>query len=173
MRRRAYTIFELLIVVVILGIVGASAVPVLSQSAEATRAASKDEVVRYFEYARSRAMSAGAPVGVRVNISQATLEIIAINDIGVIETITDQISSGSMEANLASDYAGAAIQSFVNGDGSQGNGTVWFDYQGVPHIRDDSSGSFDSLSAQSATLTLSTGVSIGVHAQTGFVEEIR
>ncbi|MFK7759035.1 MAG: Tfp pilus assembly protein FimT/FimU [Phycisphaerales bacterium] len=159
--------------VVILGIVGVSAVPVLSQSAEATRAASKDEVVRFFEYARSRAMSAGKPVGVRIDTAESLLGVVSIDESGSIETISDLISSGAMQVNLPSEYAGASVQSFTNGNAQQGNGIVWFDYQGVPHIRDDSSGAFVSMSNQNAALLLSSGVSVEVHAHTGFVREVR
>lgn len=169
--RKAFTVYELLVVVVIMGIIAVSATPVLSQSIEARQAAARDEVVRLLEYARGRAIATGFPAGVRVDTNESTLRLVTISEAGAIVDLSDPINGASMGANLSLEFAEVQISSFVNGDGNSGTGTVWFDYQAEPHTRDDVSGVFDAIFVQNATITLSTGVSVVVHADSGFVED--
>ncbi len=162
--------YELLVVVVIMGIVAVSATPVMSQSIEARQAAARDEVIRLLEYARGRAIATGFPAGVRVDTSDSTIRLLTINDAGAVVDLSDPINGESMIANLPREFAEVLISSYVNGDGGSGTGTVWFDYQAEPHTRDDVSGVFDAFFIQNATITLSTGTRVVIHADSGFVE---
>ena len=165
-----YTLLELLLIVVIMGILASSAIPVLNQSTRARQGASRDEVVRLFEFARGRAMAGGVPAGVVVDTSDNTLRLVTLDENGEALDMVDPIDGGIKQSNLSNEYAGVVIDSFVNGDGSSGDGVVWFDFRSEPHTRDDT-GAFDSSFSQSATLTLSTGTLIVIHAYTGMVED--
>ena len=166
-----YTLIELLLIIVIMGVLATSAIPVINQSVQARQGASRDEVVRLFEFARGRAMASGVPAGVSVDTTSNTLTLVTLSLAGDIVDIVDPIDGGVKYANLANEYAGVAVNSFVNGDGSSGDGTVWFDFRSEPHTRDDVSGDFDSVFTQNATVTLSTGTLIVIHSYSGLVEE--
>ncbi len=169
--RDGYTLLELMVIVILMGILSATAIPVLNQSTRARQGASRDEVVRLFEFARGRAMAGGIPAGVVVDTSTNMLRLVTLDDGGEIVNIVDQVDGGIKQSSLAIEYSGVAINSFVNGDGTSGNGIVWFDFRAEPHIRDDDTGVFNSVFAQNATLTLSTETLIVIHAYTGLVEE--
>jgi len=166
-----YTLIELLLIVVIMGIVAVSAIPVMGQSIQARQGASRDEAVRLFEYARGRAIAGGIPSGVFVDVNNSTLRLVTLDDDESIINMLDPIDGGIKQTALSIEYAGVSISSFVNGDGTSGSGTVWFDFRAEPHTRNEITGVFDALFAQNATVTLSTGTLIVVHANTGFVED--
>jgi len=171
-RRGGYTVMELLLIVVIIGILASTAIPVMSQSVEARQGASRDEVIRILEFARGRAIASGVPVGVQVDSATARLHLVTLNQAGAVIDIIDPIDGEIKLADLTRDYAGVAINSFVNGNGTSGDGTVWFDYRAVPHTRDNISGGFTAAFSQNATITLSTGTLVVIHANSGLVEEI-
>jgi Tfp pilus assembly protein FimT len=168
---RAYTIIELLLIVVIMGIVASSAIPVMNQSVQARQGASRDEVVRLLEFARGRAIAGGVPAGVVVDTGNGTLSLVPLDSGGAITNIVDPIDGQSKQTNLGSEYAGVLISSMVNGDGNSGNGTIWFDFQAEPHTRNEVTGVFDAVFSQNATISLSTGTQIVVYAGSGMVEE--
>jgi len=168
---RGYTLLELLLIIVIMGILGASAIPVMNQSTQARQGASRDEVVRLFEFARGRAMASGVPSGVVVDTNADTLGLVTLSLAGDIVDMVDPVDGGIKFTNLANEYAGVAINSFVNGDGNSGDGTVWFDFRSEPHVRNENSGVFDSVFSQNATMTLSTGTLIVIHSYSGLIEE--
>jgi len=169
--RRGYTLLELMVIVVIMAILASSVIPVMDQSVQARQGASRDEVVRYFEFARGRAIAGGNPAGVFVDTVNSTLRIVTLNDAGAIIDLDDPIDGRIKEVDLGEQFAGVSIGSFVNGDGVTGNGTVWFDFQAEPHTRDDITGVFDEIFTQNGTVTLSTGTLIVIHAGSGLVEE--
>ena len=168
--RRAYTMMELLLIVVIMAILATSAVPMISKASDARQAAARDEVVRLFEFARGRAMAGGVPVGVQVDTSESSLRLVSLDDSGSIVGLADSISGGEMGSNLNAEFSNVRIDSLVNGDGASGSGTIWFDFLATPHLRNDLTGAFDEAFTQVATLTLSTGGMVIVHADSGFVE---
>lgn len=170
-QRGGFTLIELMLIVVIMAILSSTVIPVMNQSIQARQGASRDEVVRTFEFARGLAIAGGIPVGVSVDTSNNTLGVVTINDAGGIANVTDPIDGQDKLVNLPDQYAGVSIGSFVNGDGNSGNGTVWFDFEAEPHTRDNSTGVFDAAFAQNATVTMSTGALVVVHAGSGLVED--
>ena len=168
--RSGFTIMELLLIVVIMAIIATTAVPMISQASDARQAAARDEVVRLFEFARGRAMASGMPVGVEIDTASSSLRLVTINTAGGIVELADSIGGGTMGSSLTNEFSGVTIDSFVNGDGASGDGTVWFDFLATPHLRNDVSGAFDEVFSRVSTLTLSTGGLVIVHADSGFVE---
>lgn len=160
-----------MVVVVIMSVLASSVIPMINQSTQARQGASRDEVVRYFEFARGRAIAGGIPVGVLVDTTNSTLRVVTLNDAGAIISVADPIDGEIKEIDLGEQFAGVAIGSFVNGDGVAGSGTVWFDFQAESHTRDSITGVFDAIYSQNATVTLSTGTLIVIHAGSGLVEE--
>jgi prepilin-type N-terminal cleavage/methylation domain-containing protein len=169
--RGGFTLLELMVIVVIMAILASSVIPMMDQSVQARQGASRDEVVRYFEYARGRAIAGGIPAGVFVDTTNSTLRVVTLNDAGSIVDLADPIDGGIKEVDMGELFAGVSIGSFVNGDGVSGSGTVWFDFQAESHTRDSISGAFDAVFTQNATVTLSTGTLIVIHAGSGLVEE--
>lgn len=169
--RAGFTMIELMVIVVIMAILAGTVIPVMDQSTQARQGASRDEVVRSFEFARAFAIAGGVPAGVAIDTSESTLGIVTLNDSGAIIPVVDRIDGQIKEADLSQHYAGVTIVSFVNGNGTTGDGTVWFDFQAEPHTRVQSSGAFDAVFNQNATLTMSTGTTITVHAGSGLVED--
>jgi Tfp pilus assembly protein FimT len=169
LRRGGYTILELLLIVVIMGIVSSAVIPVMNQSLQARQGASRDEVVRLLEFARGLAIASGVPVGVLVDMDTSSVGLVKIDSAGEITDVLDPIDGAPKQTVLSDEYAGVVISSMVNGDGTSGNGTIWFDFRAEPHTRDDVSGAFDEAFIQNATITLSTDVQIVVHAGSGLV----
>ena len=66
-------------------------------------------------------------------------------------------------------FRGAAIDTFVNGDGTSGDGVVWFGYDGAPQTR-DADGTVPLPFAEDAVVTFAGGQVITVHMYTGMVE---
>ncbi len=162
---------ELMVIVVIMAILAGTVIPVLDQSTQARQGASRDEVVRSFEFARAFAIAGGIPTGVAIDTSDSTLQIVTLNDLGAIIPVVDSIDGQIKEVDLSQQYAGVSISSFDNGNGTTGDGTVWFDFQAETHTRLQGSGAFDEVFNQNAVLTMSTGISITVHAGSGLVED--
>ncbi len=168
--RCGYTLVELIVVVIIMAILSATAIPVLNQSTQARQGASRDEVVRFFEFARGRAISSGVPTGVSVDTNDSTLTVITLDGSGDVVNVIDPINGGQMTVDISELFAGVETSSFVNGNGSGGDGAAWFDYRAEPHLRNLNTGAFTAEFTQNATVTLSTGSLIVVHAGSGFVE---
>lgn len=167
--RGGFTILELMVIVVIMGIVATTAIPVMNQSTQARQAASQDEVVRLLEFARSRALASGMPVGVVVDTSNSSLSLVTVDADDEVVSVVDQLDGQDKVSDLGMMFSGVSITSMTNGDGVGGNGTIWFDFRAEPHTRDDVTGAFDSVFTQNATITLSTDAQIVVHAGSGLV----
>jgi len=167
--RRGFTLLELLIVAVIMGILAASVLPALAQNRTALEGAARDEVARRFVYARARALAAGAPIGVMTDTPGSSLTIRTLDDAGNPDTLADPIDDAPMSIVLPDQFRGVTLDAFVNGDGTTANGTVWFDYQGEPHTR-TSGGDYDGPFSQNALITLTGGGVVEVHAYSGAVE---
>ena len=170
-RRGGFTLIELMVIVVIMAILSSTVIPVLNQSIEARQGASRDEVVRTFEFARGLAIAGGVPVGVSVDTGNSTLGVVTIDEDGDIVDVIDQIDGEIKRVNLSNQYAGVSISSFVNGDGQSGDGMVWFDFEAEPHTRDEVTGVFDAIFTQNARVTMSTGILVVIHAGSGLVED--
>lgn len=166
-----FTLVELLVVVVIMGIIAVSVLPTVSHASSAQAGVARDEVVRMLEYARARAGTTGEPCGVSVDTNDPGVGILTVGDggDGGIEAVIDPIGNTEKAVDLGSAFGGVSVESFVNGDGSGAAGTVWFDFLSVPHVR-ESDGSFDGWFTQDAVITLSSGAVIVVRKHTGVIE---
>ncbi len=165
---RGFTLLELLVVVVILGIISASVLPTVSHARSAREGGARDEVVRTLEYARSRAGTTGEPCGVGFDMNDSVVRVVMVGGGGV-ETVVDPIGNEEKAVDLGAVFGGVGVGSFVNGDGTGGAGVVWFDYRSVPHVR-EADGDFGGWFEGNATITLTSGAVVVVHKHSGVIE---
>ncbi len=148
-------------VVLVIGIISATAMPALSQMTGMRRAAAGDEVERRLVWARSRAMGTGEPTGVRFDAagdSLATLRIPSAGGVG--QPVPGPGGSNIETVRLPSMFRGVEITSLT---GAPASGEVWFDFDGQPHERAADGGLVGPLSAD-VTVTLTGGGAVLVVA---------
>lgn len=167
--RGAFTLVELMVVVLLMGIVAVTAIPAMGNVRTMREGAARDDVARLLEVIKARALATGSPCGLQVNVSDSTLTIVQLDDSGDIESVTDPLTSNARTLDLPSTYQDVTIESVVNGDGATGSGVIWFDYEANPHTR-SSAGVFESINTEPATIELSSGQVVLVHPYTGVVE---
>ena len=166
---RGHTLLELMIATVIMGILAASVIPTLEQNTRAQHAAARDEVARLTQYARTRAVAGGTPVGVGIDTTDSTIDVRILDAAGTVVTLTDPIDGGPMSSALDDLFGGARLTGFVNGDGDTATGIAWFDPMGEPHTRTDG-GDYDAPFSADAVITVETEHEVVIHAYSGMVE---
>ncbi|MDF1808630.1 MAG: prepilin-type N-terminal cleavage/methylation domain-containing protein [Phycisphaerales bacterium] len=168
-KQSGFTLLELMIVVVIMGIISVSVLPAMSNITTMREGAARDDLVRMIEVAKGRSVASGMPYGLEVNLSTHVVRLVQINSLGETEITYDPLTNGERSVDLPTVYPGVTILSMINGDGDSGSGTIWFDYEATPHTRSES-GSFASLNTETATITLSSREQIIVYPYSGAME---
>jgi prepilin-type N-terminal cleavage/methylation domain-containing protein len=133
MRRRAFTIIELVAVIVILGVMAAVAIPAASASTQTRQRSAALMVARDLRYIRDRAMASGRPSWAAINPGTETITYSETVS-GSVTSITDQATGTQMRSRLGSGsdagwYRGADLGTF---NGSSSTTTIGFDWQGRP-----------------------------------------
>jgi prepilin-type N-terminal cleavage/methylation domain-containing protein len=133
MRRRAFTIIELVAVIVILGVMAAVAIPAMSTSTQTRQRSAALMVARDLRYIRDRAMASGRPSWAAINPGTETITYSETVS-GSVTSIVDQATGTQMASRLGSGsdagwYAGTAIGTF---NASTTTTTIGFDWQGRP-----------------------------------------
>ncbi len=165
-RRRAATLIEVLVVVVIMSVLAATAAPAISTAQDVTRAAAVREVRRVIEYARAHAIASGSATGIIVDTANESITLLVMVE-GNPVPITDGLGSEMPPINLASMFGGADLAS-VSGGLSSGD-SLWFDYDGTPHRRNslgDPLGAID----QEVVYTFASGGTVRVSPVGGMVQ---
>lgn len=168
-RRHAFTLVELMVVVLLMGIVAVTVVPAMDNVQMMRNGAARDDTMRLLELAKARALATGMPNGIEISLNSSSLTLVQINDDGQVESVVDPLTYQSRTITLPITYSGVTIASMVNGDGVSGSGTIWFDYEANPHTREQN-GAFIELNDESALIELSSDEIIIVHAYSGVVE---
>lgn len=158
-----------MIVVLLMGIVAASVIPAMSNVQAMREGAARDDVARLLEMIKARAMATGVPTGLHVDLGDSSLAVVRLSDAGAIETLVDPLTLRDRTIVLPSQYSGVTVSQMTNGDGVQGSGTVWFDYESAPHTRMNDGG-FEAMNSEAVIITLSSGNQVIVHAHSGVVE---
>lgn len=164
-----FTLVELMVVVVIMGIVSVSVIPAMNNISSMREGAARDDLVRYMNVARGRATASGVAHGLQINLSDSSLTIVKVNSLGSVEVVIDPLTSANRTINLSDLYSGVTISAMVNGDGEGGSGIVWFDFESNPMTYDAGTQIF-TISTQSATITLSSDEQVVVYPYTGTLE---
>lgn len=153
LRGNGFTLVEILVVVVILGIVAAMAVPMLSSADDVKLRAAANVVASDMEYAKSIAIGKGISCSVVFNTSNESYKLVDSDD----ATISHPVKLGS---DYVTDFANdSRLRNVVIHTASfGGSSTVCFDCFGSP----DNSGSVV-LKAGTESITIS------VEAVTGYI----
>ncbi len=168
--RRAFTLAELVAVMVVTGILAAGAVPAMRSVESVRERALAAEVQRRLSFARSWAAATGRPTGLRIESSTGALTLVRIAADGDPPTNLPA-ASGAPGASwfIARQFPGAAILSVRHGDNTLGAGTIWFGADGEPQIR-DRNGAFLQEFTTDAQITVSGPSTITVRQVTGMIE---
>ncbi|MFG0314097.1 MAG: Tfp pilus assembly protein FimT/FimU [Phycisphaerales bacterium] len=167
--RAAFTLVELMIVVVLMGIIAVSVIPAIGSVQGMREGAARDEVGRMLEVAKARAIASGVPCGLEIDLNESSLTIVRLSDAGSIEDLSDPLTMRARSVVLPSVFSGVTLSGLTNGDGVGGSGIIWFNYEATPHTR-TSGGALEATNSSNATIELSSGQQVVVHAYTGVVE---
>ncbi len=166
----AFTLIELMMVVVIMSIVAVTVIPAVDNVRVMRAGAAHDDVARLLEVTKARAMASGSPVGLRVDLADSTLTLVEVDPSVGITNLADPLTGADRILRVRETYSDVSIASLINGDGDSGTGIIWFDFESTPHTR-NTDGDFASISDDHAIITLSSGATVIVHAHSGFVEK--
>ena len=134
---RGFTLTELLIVMVLLSILSATAIPALGRLDDAQRSGLLNECERLVMLSRSRAISTGIPSGLEFDLTEQRVAMISLQtDSTGVEPVT-RAGTGTDYISRANAFPGAAIELAgpVDAPVSLGTTTLWFDFDGTPQQR--------------------------------------
>lgn len=167
--RRAFTVLELVFVVMIMGILAAAVIPAMDNLRTMRAGAARDDLIRMIEVAKGRAVASGKPHGLQIDIAGSTVTLMSLDADGDAIADPDPLTGDTRSINLAATYREILLAQFVNGDGVSGSGVIWFDFEANPHTR-TLAGAFATLNDEQARVTLSSGEVVVVHPYSGVVE---
>lgn len=169
-RRRAFTLIEAMVVVVLMSVIAVTVLPALGNLEESRRGAAAEELARLLIHARALAMASGEPTGVQIDLASDSLQLVHITSPGALPTPAIGALGQPEPAVLLSDlYPGVDIVAMTNGDGSGGSGAIWFRFDGLPQVR-NTDGSLVGAFTQDARVELSGSREVYVRMGTGLVE---
>lgn len=168
-RCRAFTLMEVMIVIVVMSLLAIGVVPALSSASGAQRAGAAIEIERMLHLARARAMATSTPHAVRIQTNPSSLQVCWRNpSTGAIAGV---VGGDGLEARpqlLAARFGSTRIRD-VEIDGVTGDsGDIWFAFNGVPELR-NSIGTRIGPATRDARITLDDGSVVTVVAATGAV----
>ncbi len=167
---RAFSLVELVMVIGLLSLISATAIPTLSWMADARAGALRDECARQLRLARASALATGMPHGVSFDLGAGTLTLVRIESSGASPGPALGPTGSPVEpVRLGSRYGSQGVASVINGDGTSGDAVLWFGFKGTPEVR-NASGVVSAPFAQDAVVTVSGGATIVVRRVTGAIE---
>ena len=148
MRNRAFTLVELMVVVVMVSLLAAVVTPGLSAVRGTQQGAGTDEVRRMLRTAQQLARASGRPHGVWVDAANERVRTMQLQADGTVGPALDGLGGDTPVRDLLKDFAGLDLGDVDPGDGDAvSEGVVWFDYRGRPETRNA-----DGSNAQPATV---------------------
>lgn len=154
-----------------MGVIAATSIPAFTSIDQARKAAATNEVERVLIMARAHAMATSRPTGVEISADGSTLSLVEIVESeSEPAAVADVFGAPMQGVDLAGGYGGAIASSLVNGDGSSGTRTIWFNHRAEPQTRSES-GDLVGAFTQDAVITMSTGAKVRVRMISGAVEQ--
>lgn len=170
MCRAGFSLLEAMIVVAIIAILSAVAVPMAASRSEMNEAAASAEVAGMLRTARAIAMATGDVCGVRIDAAGGVVEIVvsesAEHGLAAIESASGE---GSGSAHLRSVYGGIAISSVEGTTRDRGREFIWFGHDGVPR-RAGATGVVAGVAESDAVIGIGEAARVRVHAFSGAIE---
>lgn len=142
MRNRAFTLVELMVVVVMVSLLAAVVTPGLSAVRDTQQGAGTDEIRRLLRTAQQLARASGRPHGVWIDAQSEQVRMMQYESEGSVSPAFDSIGSEYPVRSMLKDFAGLEILDIDPGDGDAvSEAVLWFDFRGRPQTRDaDGSG---------------------------------
>jgi prepilin-type N-terminal cleavage/methylation domain-containing protein len=168
-RQRAFTLIEMIAVVVVLGIVAAGSIPAFDAIRSAQHAGCAADLERIIITARARAMATATPTGITLSRDGRHITIVELPQDGELRTVQDLFQTPMPAIDLAGSWGGNTVSRFVNGDGTNRGRTIWFNHRAEPQTRDDD-GADPTAFMRDALYTLANGDVVRVRRITGAVD---
>ena len=170
LQRRGFTLLEMAVVIVVIGIVSVTVVPAWDSLTGTRRAAAAEEVERRLITARSLAVSEGHPVGVRIDPAADTVQFWTIASFGAAPAVMSMFDGQPDPLmSLSGTHPGSDVTTVLDGAGVSGAATLWFGYDGTPELR-TATGTLTGGWTADAVITLAGGNVVTVRRGTGMVQ---
>lgn len=167
--RRGFSLFELVAVMVVLGLIAASAIPAATTLGSFQAEAVRSEVRAALTFARQTAGATGLPTGVRMNTTTQRMDFRQIAAPGLAPGPMPDHNGLPRRPVLIDRHGGACFQR-ITGTGEGGsNRTVWFGLAGTPQQR-EADGSLRQNAPGTIVVTFTTGGAVTVQAHSGLIE---
>jgi prepilin-type N-terminal cleavage/methylation domain-containing protein len=166
--RGGATLIEVMVVVVIMSILSATALPAFSMLRDATQSAAVREFRRLLEYARSHAASSGVPTGVLVNVEKDSINLQVFQN-GSLEQVPSGTGGFMSELLIADVYDGADLTSITGGVSAAAGESLWFSFDGTPHVR-TTTGTLVHTLESTVVYVFADGSTVRVHPVGGMIE---
>lgn len=166
---RAFTLFEAMVVVLVVGVLASGAIPAANLLVEMNRATASHEIVRSIELARARAMATGRPHGVWFSVSDQAMRPVWLATTNAAPTPAQNQTGGEQDLVPFHSFGNVSLSEYLGGDGVSTEGTVWFGSDGTPQARSNTGTLLGSWSAD-ARLRIQGETAITVRRLTGLVE---
>lgn len=159
-----------MVVVVIIGILAASAAPMLGSQGMLRERAAAAEVAAMLRTARGFAMATGEPCGVRIRLAEDTLGLVVwSSESREREALTDVGGAAYESMGISAFFSGARLVSVTDGRNDGEDVTIWFGHDGAPQWR-ESDGSLLGAAEVDGGLEFQGGTSVTVVAVSGAIE---
>lgn len=143
LQQRGYSLLEILLVVSILGIVAAVAIPNFSSADSQKLDLAAEEIAEAMRFARSEAMRAGSPHGFRQDSSQKRIQVFRSDTsttpwtpvYDVYHPVSKKLYDIQLDAHPFASAGGLSHSRIYRGACNQ-SGSVYFDSKGTPWCTD-------------------------------------
>lgn len=170
---RAFTLLEMMVVVVIASIIAVGVIPALDRMDDARRGAAVSETDRLLEFARARAMASGRPTGVRFSRTGSIVTLHVVETDGSVSAMVGPLGTVLDPVDLTGQFGAVLERVSVPPPSLSGaaadTSTVWFDHTGEPQSRSAAGALVGDLAAD-ASIVIEDAGTVWVRARSGLVE---